>query len=117
MAKLNRAYESGDEQMMTAMLRAESSRPEAIIGDDIGARLIRVLRQIDQVRLRLETIDRDIAMLSTEPLFSAFQAGRNEWRAGRDPLLNDEDRLRDRISAAQARLRSLRAPQAAQGTM
>ena len=104
MAELNRAYESGDEEAIVALLRTESSRPEAVLGDDVGSKLVRVLRQIQQVRLRLEAIDGELSALSSQPLFSLFQSGRAQWRAGQDPLAQDEDRLRDRISAARAQL-------------
>jgi len=107
MAALNAAYDAGDADAIQRILDGESARPEAIVGDDIGAQLMRVIRKIAQVRGRFtELVARDAALRS-DLLFVLFEMGREEWEAGGDPLAGDEASLRERIASAHARLAAL----------
>ena len=107
MAALNAAYDAGDADGIQRLLDDESSRPEAIPGDDIGARLMRVIRKIAQVRRRFTELVALYAALRSDPLFVLFETSREEWEAGGDPLAADEASLRERMASAQARLAAL----------
>jgi len=107
MAALNAAYDAGDADAIQRILDGESSRPEAIIGDDIGARLLRVIRKIAQVRGRFSELLALGAALRSDPLFVLFETSRADWEAGLDPLAGDEESLRERIASAHARLAAL----------
>jgi hypothetical protein len=104
MAALNAAYAAGDADAIQRILDAEASRPEAIIGDDIGARLMRTIRRIAQVRDRFTELAELTDALRSDPLFVLFEASRADWASARDPLAEDEVSLRERIASAHARL-------------
>jgi len=107
MAALNAAYDAGDGDAIQRILDGEASRPEAITGDDIGARLMRVIRKIAQVRGRFTELVELTKALSSDPLYVLFEASRADWEASLDPLAVDEASLRERIASAHARLAAL----------
>jgi hypothetical protein len=95
MAALNAAYDAGDADAIQRILDGEASRPEAITGDDIGARLMRTIRRIAQVRGRFSEL---------VELTDALEASWADWASAHDPLAGDEASLRERIASAHARL-------------
>lgn len=107
MAAVNAAYAAGDTAAVRRILDSESSRPEAITGDDIGARLMRVIRKIAQVRGRFTELAELNEALRTDPLFVLFEQCRARWEAGDDALAEDVAALRERIASAHARLAAL----------
>ena len=104
MAALNAAYERGDAEAVRRILSDESVRPEAVEGDGVAARLVRVLRRIAQVRARLAELDRLTADLAADSTYTLFVEAREEWLAGGDPLAEDETALRKRITSLRAQL-------------
>jgi hypothetical protein len=110
MAKASEAYAAGDEQALRRILDAEETRPEAIIGDDVGARLVRVLRKQAQIRMRLAELDELTRSLNSDPLFVLFEQSRDAWEVGGDPLAGDERHLRMAIRSARSRLAALQMP-------
>jgi hypothetical protein len=107
MAALNAAYATGDAGAIQRILDGEAWRPEAIIGDDIGARLMRAIRRIAQVRGRFAELAELTDALRSDPLFVLFEASREDWASAHDPLAADEVSLRERIASAHARLTGL----------
>jgi len=107
MAALNAAYAAGDADAIQRILDGEASRPEAIIGDDIGARLMRAIRRNAQVRGRFTELVELTEALRSDPLFVLFEASRADGGAGNDPLAADEASLRERIKSARDRLATL----------
>ncbi len=107
MAALNAAYAAGDTAAIERILDGEASRPEAITGDDIGARLMRVIRKIAQVRGRFTELVKLNAALRADPLFVLFEQCRPDWEAGNDALAEDEASLREKVASAHARLAAL----------
>jgi hypothetical protein len=108
MARASEAYAAGDEQALRRILDAEGTRPEEITGDDVGARLIRVLRKQAQIRMRLAELDELTRALTQDPLYVLFERSRGVEQAGDDPLAEDEHRLQIKIASVQARLARLR---------
>lgn len=107
MAALNAAYERGDAETIRRILADEAVRPEAVEGDGVAARLVRVLRRIHQVRARLAELQRLTADLATDPMHTLFVQAREEWLAGGDPLAEDEAAIRARIDSLRAQLSAL----------
>jgi hypothetical protein len=107
MAALNAAYEAGDAEVIQRILDGEASRPEAITGDDIGARLMRTIRRIAQVRGRFSELVALNEALGWDSLFVLFTTSRAEWEAGLDPLAADEASVREHMASAHARLATL----------
>lgn len=86
MAKANKAYEAGDEELLVQMLAEQQSSPDAIEGDSVGAELIRVIRQIARAKKRLEEIDDEFASLERSDLFELRAKVEEADREGRDLL-------------------------------
>ena len=63
MAEANRAYEQGDVDQMRKILEEYESSPETVKGTGVAADLVRVIRQIKQIRSRLAQIELEIASL------------------------------------------------------
>lgn len=100
MAALNAAYAAGDAEAIARMIDGEAARPEAIIGDDVASRLVRVIRKLAQVRNRLTALAQMGEELRADPLFTLFAQCRDPWQSGGDPLAEDEASLRTRIVTA-----------------
>jgi hypothetical protein len=107
MASLNAAYEAGDADAIRRILAGEALRPEAIIGDDVASRLMRVIRKISRVRGRFTELAELSKALEADPLFALFAQSRVAWEAGEDPFAEDEASLRTRIASARAQLTAL----------
>jgi hypothetical protein len=63
MKEANRAYEQGDVDEMRKILDEYESSPETVTGAGVAADLVRVIRQIKQIRSRLAQIELEIASL------------------------------------------------------
>jgi DNA repair exonuclease SbcCD ATPase subunit len=61
MKEVNAAYAAGDEEALRRILAGLDTSPDAVQGSGIGADLIRVLRQLNQIRDRIAAIEREIA--------------------------------------------------------
>lgn len=69
MAEINEAYKSGDEEKLRQILKEWDDSPENIVGDDVGARLIRTIRQIARVQNRLSALEPEIVLLRHSDLY------------------------------------------------
>jgi DNA repair exonuclease SbcCD ATPase subunit len=68
MKEVNAAYAAGDEDALRRILTALDASPDAVQGSGIGADLIRVLRQLKQIRDRIAAIELEIVSLSETDL-------------------------------------------------
>jgi hypothetical protein len=104
MAAVNAAYDAGDAAAIQRILDGEAANPDAVVGDDFGARMTRVIRRIKQAKARLAELERLTAVLRSDPMWRQFNEVREGWRAGDDPLADDEAALRARIDLLKAQL-------------
>ena len=103
MAEANRAYEQGDADEMRKILEEYESSPESVKGEGVAADLVRVIRQIKQIRSRLaqiklevaDLIESDIAKLKTKVDAASGQ--------GLDLLAEMAEDVKSRIDAARHR--------------
>ena len=109
MAAASEAYAAGDEQALQRIFDGETARPEAIVGDDVGSRLVRVLRNIAQVRGRLTELVELHESLEGDPMWKLFETVREGNSRGEDLLEQTEGDLRARTRSARAQLAALRA--------
>jgi DNA repair exonuclease SbcCD ATPase subunit len=63
MKEVNAAYEAGDEDALRRILADLENCPDTVQGSGIGADLVRILRQLRQVRNRIEALDQEISIL------------------------------------------------------
>jgi hypothetical protein len=68
MKEVNVAYGRGDENELRRILANLDSSPDAVQGLGVGADLIRVLRQLRQIRDRIAAIELEIAGLAETDL-------------------------------------------------
>jgi chromosome segregation ATPase len=68
MKEVNAAYAAGDEDALRRILVDLDASPDAVQGSGVGADLIRVLRQLKQVRDRIAAIEMEITNLSETDL-------------------------------------------------
>ena len=109
MAAANQAYDDGDEGALRRILDGDAARPEAVKGDDFGARLARVVRKIAQVRARFTELVELHASLEADPMWELFHTVHAARERGENPLADTEAGLRTQIRAARAQLAALRA--------
>lgn len=86
MKEVNAAYASGDEDALRRILAALDTSPDAVQGSGIGADLIRVLRQLKQIRDRIAAIELEIANLSDTDLAQLKVKAEQAVSEGRDLL-------------------------------
>ena len=61
MAELNRAYSSGDQLTLNKLVEEMKNSPDVVVGDSVGDHLVRVIRQIFQVRSRFRELEAERA--------------------------------------------------------
>ena len=98
MAEANRAYEIGDEARLRAILEEYESSPDAVFGDGAGAELVRVIRQIAQVRRRLTEIDAETKGVAESELSELKSRVDEGSRQGRDILGEMASAVNSRIN-------------------
>jgi hypothetical protein len=104
MAELNRAYEACDEDRIRRILDEWRSSPEHIRGDDTAAELVRVIREIAQIRKRLTAIQAEIVELEQSELSRLKRQVEEASAHGRDLLADIAAQLDARIEQARTRL-------------
>ena len=103
MAEANAAYQRGDAETLRRILEEYESSPESVQGEGVAADLVRVIRQIRQVRNRLSQIELEIASLidsDIAKLRAKVEAARAE---GRELLTEMAEDVRKRIDVARHR--------------
>lgn len=104
MTDANRAYQAGDETGLWALLHAWEQSPAAVQGEGIVADLVRVIRQIAQVRERLSAIETALTQLQGSDLYQLHTQVEAEAIFGRDLLAIMAERLQRQIADARRRL-------------
>ncbi len=97
MAEVNRAYADGDEARLRAILNEWETSPDAVMGDGVGAALVRTIRQIYQVHARLARLEADIAALTGSELAVLKARAESERIHGRDVLAQMAEQLDEQI--------------------
>lgn len=107
MAKVNDAYQRQDSEALAALLSAWETSPESVPGTGISADLVRVIRQIDQVRRRLDSISRTVQSLEAGDLYALYQECKKRSDAGGNLLEETAASLGKHIAAARRELAAL----------
>ena len=104
MAELNRAYEECDAERIRQIVNEWHSSPDHIQGDDTAAQLVRVIREIAQVRKRLDAIRAEIKELARTDLSRLMKQVREAATRGQDLFAQMAQQLDDRIEQTKMRL-------------
>lgn len=69
MVEVNEAYRAGDERKLRRILREWEDSPDTVIGNDIGARLIRTIRQIALIQDRITNLEVEMKRLTETSIY------------------------------------------------
>jgi len=100
MAEANRAYQNGDVEALRRILHEYESSPDSVRGSGVGADLVRVLRQLGQVRNRLAGIEEEIAGLEASDIATLQAKAEAASKEGRDLLAEMAANAQGRINTA-----------------
>lgn len=101
MKEVNAAYTAGDEDALRRILTGLDSSPDAVQGSGVGADLIRVLRQLKQVRNRITAIEAEISNL--------LQTDIARLKAKADAAsVEERDLIAEMVTSTEARVNAMR---------
>jgi hypothetical protein len=103
MAEANQAYLDGDSEALRHILNGYNESSEAVLGEGIGAELVRIIRQIHQARQNIESIEKSIAKLNSTELAALRTDTVVAEQEGRNLLAEIETKVRARLSVLQKR--------------
>ncbi len=103
MAEANRAYQNGDAESLRGILQEYESSPDSVRGTGVAADLVRILRQLKQVRNRLAGIEEEIACLGESDIATLQAKAREAGREGRDLLAEMTANVQGRINVAKGK--------------
>ena len=99
MAEANRAYANGDGEGLRRILQEYEDSPDLVHGDGVAADLVRVLRQLKQVKKRLAHIEEEIAALAESDIANLQAKFDKASKHGRDLLVEMATNVQDCINA------------------
>ena len=108
MSKLNDAYTDGDQKLLNKLVEDYRDSPELVKGDSIGDELVRVIRQVSQVKNRLAELREEKLEAELSELFVLQKKVRAEQLEGRNLLRQMAERTKTQIKKANRRLNNLR---------
>jgi hypothetical protein len=106
MKEVNAAYAAGDEDALRRILAGLDVSPDAVQGSGIGADLIRVLRQLKQIRDRIATIEFEIAKMSETDIAKLKAKADQAEMEGRDLLADMATTVQGRVNVAKQQFQS-----------
>ena len=104
MTKANEAYQRGDAEALAALVSKWEASPQSVSGTGIASHLVRVIRQIDQVRRRLDSIARILRERLESDLYALHRKCKTYSDAGGDLLEEMAAALDARIANARFEL-------------
>jgi hypothetical protein len=100
MTEANRAYEHGDVEALQRILEEYENSSDSVPGTGVAADLVRVLRQLRQVRNRLAQIEEEITSLTHSDIATLHTKAEEASRHGRDLLAEMAETVQARIDKA-----------------
>jgi hypothetical protein len=107
MAFLNLAYESGNREAIEKLIEDYGQDPEAIVGEDVGSRIVKVIRRIAQLRRRLGEVHQEIEAHQKTELFALRQTIEKAEARGDDPLGDLARQLTQQIVERRATMKAM----------
>ena len=108
MARLNEAYAAGDQKQLNKLVDDFKNSPETVKGDSIGDDIVRAVRQIAQVKRRLNELKDERSKAEISELYILREKVNSEFAEGRDLLKHMAERTKSFIKKSERRLTNLR---------
>ena len=108
MAKLNEAYSAGDQNRLNKLVEDFRDSPDLVRGDSVGDELVRAIRQIWQIKNRLQELKAEKLKAELSELFVLREKVEAEMREGRNMLKHMAERTKSYIKKSTRRLENLR---------
>ncbi len=108
MAKLNEAYSAGDQAQLNKLVEDFKNSPDVVRGDSIGDDLVGAIRQMAQIKLRLNELKDEKLKAESSELFVLLEKVKVELNEGRDLLKHMAERTKGAIKKSERRLANLR---------
>lgn len=106
MKEVNAAYAAGDEEALRRILSDLENSPDAVQGSGVGADLVRVLRQLKQVRDRIGVIEMEIASILESDIARLKAKADDAAAAGQDLLAEMATAVQGRVVVAKQEFQS-----------
>ncbi len=110
MARVNRAYEAGDLAAIEQLIIDFGEDSEAVEGSDTGARLVKIIRRIAQLRRRLSEAEKELSEQKEMELYELMVTVGEAEASGEDPLGDLARQLTQHINERKVRLELLCQP-------
>ena len=107
MTEANLAYAEGDEAKLEAILEEYQSSPDTVLGSDVGAELIRIIRRISLAQANIRKVETEIGRLGTSEIHKLKTTVEEGRQGNRDVLGELVESLRHKIRARRQYLQSL----------
>lgn len=107
MAEMNNAYAEGNEERLRQILAEWESSQDSIEGEGIGAELIRIIRKIEQVRIRFEAIRKETEELKKSDMYELKVKADEAEKEGNNLLSEMAQYVTERISETTKTLENL----------
>ncbi|WP_411726685.1 J domain-containing protein [Methyloglobulus sp.] len=108
MAQVNVAYANGDRTAIEKLMIEFGQDPEAIIGGDVAARLVKTIRRIAQLRRRIAEAQQEIAIQKAQELHELMITVTEAKELGGDPLGDLAKQIMQQISERKIELETIR---------
>jgi len=108
MARLNAAYAEGNQTALNKMVEDFRDSPDLVSGNSIGDTIVRVIRQIAQIKRRLIELRQETSASKSSEQFLLLQKVKEESARGRDLLGFMAERTKTHIQKSERRLANLR---------
>jgi hypothetical protein len=106
MAEANRAYQNGDTEALREILQKYEGSPASVRGTGVAADLVRILRQLKQVRDRPAQIKEEIASLGESDIAILQAKAEDVGKKERDLLAEMAANVLGRIDIARQQYES-----------
>lgn len=106
-AEVNQAYKAGNADRIAEIIEHYQAQLNIPENDDIGVRLIRLIKMIAKTKLRINDLKRDITTLRSSDMFKLKIEVEEGESTGSDPLGQLAERLHAAILTEQAQLTAL----------
>ncbi len=103
MTQINLAYKQGELATIERLIKEYGADPEAIVGEDVAARIVKTIRRIAQLRRRLEEVNQELEVLKKSEIYQLKEAIEEQEANKDDPLSDLANDLKRQITEKKRR--------------